>query len=621
MAEHDQQHHDEAVGGRPQRPAPRPRSERERELGFVLQGPVSWFSPPVMADAALRLVLTAVFGAYLDKRELQAALPARILTHHAQKDELWFDFTADTGDGFNATHSVAWLLAKRQLEAEGLDRPLPRGDLLVLGGDEVYPTANAEAYEDRFVGPFTSALPWSRGEWPDIYAIPGNHDWFDGLTAFMRIFCQQKTVGGWETWQSRSYFAVQLPHNWWLWGLDVEFDTYIDDPQLRYFDAVPLQPGDRVILCCPQPKWVDVPGDEEEYNNLAYVERKLILPKGGRLEATLSGDLHHYARYSAEDGTHKFTAGGGGAFLHQTHDLPDEVELEVDDDRPELTKRYRLERCYPDKRTSKFLALRSPLLPFKNVSFMWVAGLLHAVLLLTMLLSPRPLDDRDVVTVDVLQEYGFGDLVIAMFGHPTAVMIVLLFFGAMFGFAKPPPCEPRYRPWFRLGMGTIHAAMHLAAVVGVVWLAIHLVGPFTEGPAFAIALFAVVVPIGGFLAGVVLGVYLIGANLFPFMRTHGNEAFSGVRFTRYKNFLRLHIDREGVLTIYPLGIDRVSKAWELDPDSEDPEASWFRPAGTIPRPRLIDDVIRVGEPAAETDQASAAGAAPQDESDVEVSTS
>jgi hypothetical protein len=363
-----------------------------------------------------------------------------------------------------------------------------------------------------------------------------------------------------------------------------------------------------------------VPGDPEEFNNLAYVERKLIVPKGAELGVTLSGDLHHYARYSAEDGTHKITAGGGGAFLHQTHDLPDEVELEVDRARPQLTKRYRLERCYPDKRTSKFLALRSPLLPLKNVSFMWVAGVLHAVLLLTMLLSPRPLDDQDVVTVDVLTDYGLGDLVVAMFGHPTAVVIALLFVGAMFGFAKPPPCPPRYRTWYRLGMGTIHALMHLAAVVAVVWLAIHLVGPFTEGPMFAVALFALVVPLGGFLAGMVLGLYLIGANLFPFMRTHGNEAFSGVRFTRYKNFLRLHIGPDGVLTIYPLGIDSVCKSWELDPDATDPEASWFRPTGTPPRARLIDDVIRVAGPsAAGGDPTPRAGT--EDEADVRVGTS
>jgi hypothetical protein len=106
-------------------------------------------------------------------------------------------------------------------------------------------------------------------------------------------------------------------------------------------------------------------------------------------------------------------------------------------------------------------------------------------------------------------------------------------------------------------------------------------------------LFALVIALGGLLSGVVLGVYLLGANLLPFLRTHGNEAFSGLSYTRCKNLLRLHIDREGVLSIHAIGLDKVCKDWEIDPDAPDPESSWFRPAGPPPRPRLIDDVVRV----------------------------
>ncbi len=31
--------------------------------------------------------------------------------------------------------------------------------MLVLGGDEVYPTASAQAYEDRMTGPYRAAFP------------------------------------------------------------------------------------------------------------------------------------------------------------------------------------------------------------------------------------------------------------------------------------------------------------------------------------------------------------------------------------------------------------------------------------------------------------------------------
>ena len=36
---------------------------------------------------------------------------------------------------------------------------LPRGDVLILGGDLAYPNPSTETYELRFVGPFEQALP------------------------------------------------------------------------------------------------------------------------------------------------------------------------------------------------------------------------------------------------------------------------------------------------------------------------------------------------------------------------------------------------------------------------------------------------------------------------------
>ena len=73
---------------------------------------------------------------------------------------------------------------------------------------------------------------------PALFAVPGNHDWYDGLTAFLRFFCQGGWVGGWKTEQRRSYFAVKLPQRWWLLGIDIQFDTYIDAPQIDYFRTV-----------------------------------------------------------------------------------------------------------------------------------------------------------------------------------------------------------------------------------------------------------------------------------------------------------------------------------------------------------------------------------------------
>ena len=89
---------------------------------------------------------------------------------------------------------------------------------------------------------------------PTLFACAGNHDWYDGLTTFLRLFCEGKRIGGWRTEQTRSYFVVQLPQRWWLVGVDTQLGTYIDDPQIRYFRehlSSVLQPGDGVIVAVP----------------------------------------------------------------------------------------------------------------------------------------------------------------------------------------------------------------------------------------------------------------------------------------------------------------------------------------------------------------------------------
>jgi hypothetical protein len=165
--------------------------------------------------------------------------------------------------------------------------------------------------------------------------------------------------------------------------------------------------------------------------------------------------------------------------------------------------------------------------------------------------------------------------------------------GVMYAFAKPPPISPRLRKAVRFAMAVVHAGIHLLAIVASIWLSVRAVGWFADGNWLVVWLFALLVLVGGFLSGVVLGLYLIGANLLPFLRTHGNEAFSSLRYRRCKNFLRMHIDRDGVLSIHPIGVDRACTSWELDPDASDAEAAWFRPKGDPPRPRLIDEVVRV----------------------------
>lgn len=55
----------------------------------------------------------------------------------SEKEDFWFDFIADTGDGGNSSYTVAKLLAQPLIKARnnGSTRSLPRGQLLLIGGD------------------------------------------------------------------------------------------------------------------------------------------------------------------------------------------------------------------------------------------------------------------------------------------------------------------------------------------------------------------------------------------------------------------------------------------------------------------------------------------------------
>src|SRR4029453_12888246 len=168
--------------------------------------------------------------------------------------------------------------------------------------------------------------------------------------------------------------AVELPHRWWLFAIDAQFGAYIDDPQLRYFQeaAKALRPGDRVILCPPNPSWVEATQDPHVYDSVDYFLRRVIDPTGAQVRVMLSGDLHHYARYSGPD-REMITCGSGGAYLYPTHHLPDQIEVPP---KKTLVRRaspsvpYELAATYPEKSVSRRLAAGVfGRLPWRNPGF------------------------------------------------------------------------------------------------------------------------------------------------------------------------------------------------------------------------------------------------------------
>ena len=578
-------------------PPPRPQTDTEAEIGFVKQSMVCWLSPKGLAATGMRVALSAVFGSYADKRELQAALQQAEPFDYSAEPELWIDYISDLGDGFEPTYHMAHLLAQEKLDIEapaggGAEAvATPAGKILIMGGDQVYPAASKEEYENRMIGPYRAALPWSYTD-RHLYAIPGNHDWYDGLTAFIRVFCQKDWVGGWKTQQPRSYFALQLPHRWWLWGIDIQFDNYIDEPQLRYFDDIvgaQLQPGDSIILCSAKPSWVACQLDHPEaFVNLDYFARKIIRGRGADVRLYLTGDKHHYAHYEPTDGEgpHFITSGGGGAYLSATHHLPDELELPPPISRdPGKTKpstRYDLKKAYPDRSKSNRIRRGIFDLPFENPGFWGLIATLYAVF---GWLVAAALRGGGVSVAERLQDLtirGVGDTV---FRSTLGVGALILLVVALATFTQD---EAFVKKWV---LGGVHAGLQFGVIVMSIYTAAWLLEG-VDGPVFWLPFFVFISAVGGLVGTLLTGIYLYIADAFG---CNSNELFAAQRIMDYKHFMRLHIDQEGA-TIYPIGVEKTARKWKLRLEGERHE-SWFEPASPHTPPRLLEAPIHI-KPAA-----------------------
>ena len=544
---------------------------------------VRWLDPHQLVDTAVRVLLSGVFSSYADNRVLQVLEPAEVPDRSGEAD-LWLDYVADLGDGWNSTYTVARLLATEELKLgwDGETHSTERGRILVMGGDQVYPVPKAVEYENRMLGPYRAALPCVPEEAPELFAIPGSHDWYDGLVNFTSIFCRNRWIGGWRTRQRRSYFALKLPNGWWLWGIDIQFGAYIDEAQLQYFADVAVdqvEPGDRIILCMAKEvesgrKQAEIHSDRD----VEYLEREIIQPSGAQLVLSLKSGKHHYARYEEEDGCRQHIAsGGGGAFLHPTHHLPERMELPG----AEGAITYRRASTYPSPAVSKRLRKRIWLLPAYNLPLAAVFGTVQVLLAFMMGLH---LGDRHV-------SLGLGDLWRAVWESPTSFLLILLMFGSLAGMVRFAH-DARGLSRFLLGM--VHSTLQLASVAGVMIAASWLSSALGLRGVWSLVAFLSLVGVLGGIGGTVgMSGYLWATNCLGF---HGNEAYAPLHHQDLKHFLRLHIEADGALTVYPIGIDRVARKWTLRPDSP-AHAPWFTPSGPEPEPHLIEKPITIsGQP-------------------------
>ena len=251
---------------------------------------VHWFNPILLIKLLNNVVTSSLFGKCADHRLILADLDtvstkehmerATTLRRELQPDEegaIWVDFAADLGDGFDSTYAVASLLAQKKLQLG--EYTLPRGQVLIFGGDEVYPAATADAYRDQLRQPYAWAFPDHDPKSPNrvpVYAIPGNHDWYDGLVLFLDFFCRERTwhIGSWRSRQRRSYFALQLTDDWWLWAVDIQLADNIDQPQADYFTmmAREIPPKAKIVLCSAEPGWLYTDTNDRSWGIMGFAK-------------------------------------------------------------------------------------------------------------------------------------------------------------------------------------------------------------------------------------------------------------------------------------------------------------------------------------------------------------
>ncbi|KAH7848647.1 hypothetical protein Vadar_005588 [Vaccinium darrowii] len=444
------------------------------------------------------LVSVTVFVGRFDMRMMQAAMSRvkdgaqhddLLYDHFSDKDGMWVDFMADTGDGGNSSYTVAKLLAQPSIRTHSEDKELtlPRGDLLLIGGDLAYPNPSGFTYENRFFRPFEYALqppPWYKEDHvavdkpelpcgvpelkqydgPQCFLIPGNHDWFDGLQTFIRYICHKSWLGGWLMPQKKSYFALQLPKGWWLFGLDLALHLDIDVYQFKFFsELVKEKVGeyDSVIIITHEPIWLlDWYWNDKTGKNISCLIRNCL---NGRCKLWFAGDLHHYMRHSYVPSDnqvnvqHLVVNGCGGAFLHPTH-----VFKNFDN---YYGTSYKSEAAYPSFEDSSRIALGN-ILKFrkKNWQFDFIGGIIYFVLAFSMFPQCK-LDHilRDDTFSGHLRSF-FGavwDTFMYLLGYSyvsSAGAFVLLIISLAF----VPSKFSRKR---RVLIGVLHVSAHLAAAL------------------------------------------------------------------------------------------------------------------------------------------------------------
>lgn len=252
----------------------------------------------------------------------------------------------DTGEGDRSQYAVV----------PGLLNAGAGTDFMVIASDVIYPVGSANDYPEKFFRPYR--------DYPGpIFAVPGNHDWYDGLTGFMRVFCGARTAapadaGPWRgpfglvarlLWRSPEAVDEEAfeagrrlrdtpaqrtvqPGPYWMIdtpllrivGIDTGIVGRIDREQGAWLREV--SKGDRPkLLITGKPLYVDSSRRPCPIEGGGTV-LELVEDPAHHYVATIGGDIHNYQRYPLPSPGGRtiqhIVSGGGGAFMHATHTIP-----------------------------------------------------------------------------------------------------------------------------------------------------------------------------------------------------------------------------------------------------------------------------------------------------------
>jgi hypothetical protein len=272
----------------------------------------------------------------------------RLVTRFADRDRISVAVLGDPGEGDASQYVVVPVL----------ERVAGDTHFGIICSDVIYPAGGVRAYTDRFYRAYADYQA-------PLYGLPGNHDWYDGLSGFMTAFCDAPpdagapspaVAGPWWKRLLRQLLWRRAPKatardvaemRWYrdaesqqavqpgpycaidagpvrLVLIDVGIDGHIDSDQADWLREASAGDQPKILLTGKplysyarvQPCPIEGGGDVDD----------IVTDPANNYVAAIGGDDHNYQRYPVRQPDGRtilyLVAGGSGAYLSATHQIP-----------------------------------------------------------------------------------------------------------------------------------------------------------------------------------------------------------------------------------------------------------------------------------------------------------